>query len=89
MTTEGRTLTDADVAALREALGIHQCRFHVDQKEFETAWPILLDFANTVGDAKKLSRKLIVGGVVALFLGALYKGLWSWVIENIERFSSK
>lgn len=77
-----RTLTDADVAAIIEAVRpIHECRFHVSQEEFESTWPVMREVAKNVEQAKSVSVKVVVTGIILFFLGAIGRGLWVWIAE--------
>lgn len=85
MEPTGRTLTDADIAALKEALTEHTCRFHVSLEEFEATWPMMRDMAANVTKAKDITVRIVITAVVLTFFGLLGRGLWIWFSEMHAR----
>lgn len=84
-----RSLTPADIEAIKEAIGAHQCRFGmVDAKEFNEAWPVLHDFATSVTHAKRVTLRAIAAGLAIFFLGLLTRGAWQWISDLHNRIGN-
>lgn len=80
-------LTDADVKAIVAAIAAqpHFCRFHVDQAEFERSWPVMVGMARSVEQAKTITTRMVITGMMLFVLGALGRGLWVWVTDFHDR----
>ena len=64
-----RTLTDADIEALKESLTCNTCKFSDDQAG------TLLSIANNVNTTQKVAGKFIIYGLVATTLGGIGAGI--------------
>ena len=64
-----RTLTEADLEALRESLSCQTCKFSSDQAD------TLTSIANNVNTTQKVAGKFIIYGLVATTLGGIGAGI--------------
>jgi hypothetical protein len=58
-----RTLSDADIAALKEALQPSNCACWIPeaaQKDFNEVWPVLSSFAHSVKTGQKITLSIFV-----------------------------
>ena len=71
---EERTLSDADLEALRETMACHTCSFSADQVN------TLHSIANHVGQTQKVATKILIYGFVASILGGIWIAVKQLVI---------
>jgi hypothetical protein len=87
-----RTLTDADITALKEALrpAACNCRFpSVEQKDFEEVWPVLSSFAHSVKTGQKIGvsifvKVLMIAGVALALFG--FKVMGKGLVETVSPY---
>lgn len=72
-----RTLSDADLEALREAMACHTCSFSAEQVN------TLHSVANNVGQTQKVAAKILIYGFVASILGGLWFAVKQLVITIV------
>jgi hypothetical protein len=73
-------LTDADIDRLRELLSEHPCKYPFTQEQAAT----LVDFADNVQTAKKISIKLFITAAVLTIFGWMGKGAVQWFIALVK-----
>lgn len=82
MPEEARHLTDADIAALVEALQRHHpCQFGIKREEFDNTWPVMVDLAAGVAKTKSIGATLLITGVIVGFFSIVARGAWVWFAE--------
>ena len=73
-------LTDADLESLRDMLAEHPCKYPFTREQAIT----LVDLADSVDSAKKLTFKIVLSATILLVIGWLSKGFFQWMIEGIR-----
>lgn len=85
MTQENRqpraaVLTDADLESLRKMLAEHPCRYPFTSEQAAT----LVEMADNITTAKKISFKLIVTAFGLTVLGWVGKGFIQWIVAIVK-----
>ncbi len=82
---EPRTLTDADIQAIVDALKpSHVCRLDIDPEEFEQLWPTVKGMAENIQTAQKISYKIFITAIVLTVCGWIFKGFIQWLVTLVK-----
>ena len=73
-------LTAADLEALRDILAEHPCKYPFSSAQAAT----LVELADSVDSAKKITFKICMTAAVLLILGWVSKGFFQWLITAIK-----
>lgn len=82
---EERTLTEADIKAIREAFkDDHPCKMGIDPDEFEAVWPTVKGMAENIQTAQKITYKILITALVMTVIGWIGKGIVQSIIAAVK-----
>ena len=82
---EPRTLTDADIQAIVDALKpSHICHLDIDPEEFEQLWPTVKGMAENIQTAQKISYKIFITAIIITVFGWIFKGFIQWLVTLVK-----
>lgn len=73
-------LTENDLEALRSLLAEHPCKYPFTPAQAST----LVELADSVDSAKKITFKICMTAAVLLILGWMSKGFVQWIITALK-----
>ena len=81
-----KTLTDADIALLRElvheAVTAHRCRFsEISDEEFRDTWPTIKGIARATSKVQTITFQVVVTAFILFVVGLISRGIYQWIIE--------